>query len=173
MLLKKSRQLLSAMFVFIHEWLYSPLLGPGLFLNVVVFFTHTIGLLERVIRPSQGRYIQTWQHKHRINAQTSMSWVGFEPMIPAFERAKTVHALDRAATVIGRLVVLLYVNRKCTWPVTNFQPKNVKRGDQLEDLSADWYQNGFKVNAILKTPPMVSPPYREMEFQCSWELCRR
>jgi hypothetical protein len=27
--------------------------------------------------------------------------VGFEPTIPAFERAKTVLALDRAATVIG------------------------------------------------------------------------
>jgi hypothetical protein len=31
-----------------------------------------------------------------------MPWVGFEPTIPAFKRAKTVHALDRAATVIGR-----------------------------------------------------------------------
>jgi hypothetical protein len=31
-----------------------------------------------------------------------MPRVGFEPTIPAvFERAKTVHALDRAATVIG------------------------------------------------------------------------
>jgi hypothetical protein len=30
-----------------------------------------------------------------------MPWVGFEPTIPAFERAKTVHALDSAATVIG------------------------------------------------------------------------
>jgi hypothetical protein len=29
-----------------------------------------------------------------------MPLVGFEPTIPAFERAKTVHALDRAATVI-------------------------------------------------------------------------
>jgi hypothetical protein len=27
--------------------------------------------------------------------------VGFEPTIPVFERAKTVHALDRAATVIA------------------------------------------------------------------------
>jgi hypothetical protein len=27
--------------------------------------------------------------------------MGFEPTIPAFEQAKTVHALDRAATVIG------------------------------------------------------------------------
>jgi hypothetical protein len=30
-----------------------------------------------------------------------MPLVGFEPTIPAFERAKTVHALDRSATVIG------------------------------------------------------------------------
>jgi hypothetical protein len=28
-----------------------------------------------------------------------MPWVGFEPTIPASERAKTVHALDRAVTV--------------------------------------------------------------------------
>jgi hypothetical protein len=27
--------------------------------------------------------------------------MGFEPTIPVFERPKTVHALDRAATVIG------------------------------------------------------------------------
>jgi hypothetical protein len=27
--------------------------------------------------------------------------VGFEPKIPVLERANTVHALDRAATVIG------------------------------------------------------------------------
>jgi hypothetical protein len=32
--------------------------------------------------------------------QTSMPRVGFEPTIPAFERAKKVHTLDRAATVI-------------------------------------------------------------------------
>jgi hypothetical protein len=30
-----------------------------------------------------------------------MPQVGFEPMIPVFERAKTVNALDRAAAVIG------------------------------------------------------------------------
>jgi hypothetical protein len=30
-----------------------------------------------------------------------MSQVGFEPRIPVFEQAKTVHALARAATVIG------------------------------------------------------------------------
>jgi hypothetical protein len=30
-----------------------------------------------------------------------MPWVGFELTIPVFERAKTFHALDRAAIVIG------------------------------------------------------------------------
>jgi hypothetical protein len=30
-----------------------------------------------------------------------MPQVGFEPMIPVFEQAKTVHALDRATTVTG------------------------------------------------------------------------
>jgi hypothetical protein len=38
------------------------------------------------------------RNKH---AQTSMSLLGFEPTIPVFEWAKTVHALDNAATVIG------------------------------------------------------------------------
>jgi hypothetical protein len=32
-----------------------------------------------------------------------MPRVGFEPMIPVFEWAKTVHALDRAANMIGTL----------------------------------------------------------------------
>jgi hypothetical protein len=31
-----------------------------------------------------------------------MPQVGFESTIPVFERAKTVHALDRAAIVIGK-----------------------------------------------------------------------
>jgi hypothetical protein len=35
-----------------------------------------------------------------------MPRVEFEPTIPVFERAKTVHALDRAATVIGLLYSL-------------------------------------------------------------------
>jgi hypothetical protein len=37
-----------------------------------------------------------------------MPQVGFESTIPAFERAKTIHALDRAATVIGNEDLRLY-----------------------------------------------------------------
>jgi hypothetical protein len=44
-----------------HQWLYRPLLSFGLFFSSVIFFTQTVGLLGRVISPSQGRYL----HKHR------------------------------------------------------------------------------------------------------------
>jgi hypothetical protein len=77
--------------------LYSPLLDVG---RVFSF----LGLLtiktpwQPVERPlPRCRATQT-QNKH---TQTSTPWVGFEPTIPAFDRAKTVHALDCAATVIG------------------------------------------------------------------------
>jgi hypothetical protein len=64
-------------------------------------FTQSVALNGRCTSPSQGRYLHTGQRKHRINTQTSMPRVGFEPTIPVFERAKTVHAIDRRATAIG------------------------------------------------------------------------
>jgi hypothetical protein len=45
-----------------------PLLGPDLFFSFVIFFTQMVGLHGRGISPSQGRYLHTGQHKHRINA---------------------------------------------------------------------------------------------------------
>jgi hypothetical protein len=56
---------------------------------------------QHVARPLSTHRTIEIQNKH---IQTSMSRVGFEPMIPVFERAKTVDALDRAAglpTYIG------------------------------------------------------------------------
>jgi hypothetical protein len=38
---------------------------------------------------------------HNKRTQTPMPRVGFEPTIPVLELPKTVHAIDRAATVIG------------------------------------------------------------------------
>jgi hypothetical protein len=57
--------------IFTHQWLYSPLLGPGLF-SFVIIFTQTVRLLGRVTSPSQGRYLHTGQIKHRINAHTDI-----------------------------------------------------------------------------------------------------
>jgi hypothetical protein len=52
-----------------------------------------------VARPIPEHWTTQTQNKH-IH-QTSMPCVGFEPTIPASKRAKTVHALDRWATVTG------------------------------------------------------------------------
>jgi hypothetical protein len=61
---------------------------------------------QLVARPLPKHRTTQTQNK-RIHIKTSMSYVGFEPTIPASERAKTVHALDRAATVTGPLLLLV------------------------------------------------------------------
>jgi hypothetical protein len=86
---------------FFSLWRYSPNLGHGLppwnslFHFGLLDFRHSVRLLGRVNISSQGLYLYT--HKYR----TSMPWVGFELTIPASERAKTVHASDRSATMTG------------------------------------------------------------------------
>jgi hypothetical protein len=88
--------------LFIYLWLYSPFLDPGNFFSFLLLCT--VGITpstedQPVARPlPTHRTIQT-QNKR---TQTSMPWVGLEPTLAAFERAKTVHALDRAATVNGQ-----------------------------------------------------------------------
>jgi hypothetical protein len=73
--------------------------------------THSTGgqLVARPLpknRTTQTQNKRIHTHKH----QTSMPWVGFESMIPASERAKTVHVLDRSATVIGPFTVFFLVS---------------------------------------------------------------
>jgi hypothetical protein len=80
--------------------------GPWPLIQFRNHFSQTAGLLGRVISSSQGLYVNTGQHNHRINAytlQTSMPCVRFEPTFPASVRAKTVHALDRATTLTGSI----------------------------------------------------------------------
>jgi hypothetical protein len=86
---------------FFFHWLYSPL-GPWPLIFGFIIILQTVGLLGRVISTSQGLYLNTGQHKHRISTHTcqiSMPCVGFEPTIPASEWTKSVHDLDRSATV--------------------------------------------------------------------------
>jgi hypothetical protein len=41
------------------------------------------------------------EQTHNKHKQRSIPWVGFEPMIPVFDRAKAIHVLNRAVTVVG------------------------------------------------------------------------
>jgi hypothetical protein len=48
-----------------------------------------------------------------------MPRVGFEPTIPVFEMAKTVHALDRVVTVIAEMVTTMqYYSSNCSFRTT-------------------------------------------------------
>jgi hypothetical protein len=87
--------------------MYSSIYGSTALEELRRFFsflihTQSAGLLGREISLSQGRYLHTEQHKQNKRTQTSMPWVGFEPMMPVVERTKMV---DRAATVISRRCV--------------------------------------------------------------------
>jgi hypothetical protein len=53
---------------------------------------------QPVARPLSTHTATQTQNKR---TQTSIPRVGFEPTIPVFERAKTVHVFDRAAIVIS------------------------------------------------------------------------
>jgi hypothetical protein len=44
--------------------------GPTPLIQLCNHFSLSVGLLGQVIGPSQGRYLNTVQHKHRINAYT-------------------------------------------------------------------------------------------------------
>jgi hypothetical protein len=75
------------------------------FLNV----RQSVGLLGRGISPSQGRFLTQTQNKRR---QTSLCRVGLEPTISVFEPAKTFHAFDHAASVIGLQRYSLYQTKQ-------------------------------------------------------------
>jgi hypothetical protein len=80
-----------------------PFVGPWIFFQFLDLLYIRYNTLDRGISKPQGRYLRTGQQKTQNKlTQTSMPQMGFEPTIPAFEREKTVHALDRAASVVGK-----------------------------------------------------------------------
>jgi hypothetical protein len=76
-------------------WLYSPLLGLRRVFSFLILYT--VGRIPGTGYQPVARPLPTYR-----TTQTSMPRVRFEPTIPVLERAKTVHALDRAATVIDK-----------------------------------------------------------------------
>jgi hypothetical protein len=84
----------------IYLRLYSPLLDLGRFFSSLVFYTVVRTPWtgdQSIARPLPAHRTAQTQNKR---TQSSMPRVGFELTIPVFERAKTVHALESAATVV-------------------------------------------------------------------------
>jgi hypothetical protein len=81
--------------------LYSPSLCPGCVFSFLIL--HTFGRIpwtgdQSVARPLPTHGTAQTQNKR---TQTSMPRGEFEPTIPMFEWARTAHAFDRVAAVIG------------------------------------------------------------------------
>jgi hypothetical protein len=94
-------------FSFIHQWLYSPLLSPGLFFSCVIFFAQTVGFLGREISLSQGRCLHTGQHKQNKRTHTdiyaSSGIRAYDPSVRASEDGSCFRPRghrDRHPTVI-------------------------------------------------------------------------
>jgi hypothetical protein len=78
-----------------------PFVGPWPLFQFLDLFAQSVVLLGRGISPSQDRYLHTGQHKQRIKAHTYIHASSVIRTHDPTERARTVHALDRALTVIG------------------------------------------------------------------------
>jgi hypothetical protein len=57
---------------------------------------------DQLVSRPLPKHRTTQTEKNAYAHQTTMPFVGFEPTIPASERAKMVHVLDRSATVTGK-----------------------------------------------------------------------
>jgi hypothetical protein len=79
-----------------------PLIGLGRFFSFLILYT--VGRSPWTGDQPVARPLSTYRttQAQSEGTQTSMLWLGFEPTTPVLERAKTVHALDRAAIVIGK-----------------------------------------------------------------------
>jgi hypothetical protein len=80
------------------------------------------------------------QSNNKQNKRTQMPipWVGFEPMIPMFEEAKTVHALGRAATVIGLILTFSMTSDERFWSIITLRHTFCSHGGDYEK----WFRGG-------------------------------
>jgi hypothetical protein len=74
-------------------------LGRLTYRRFLELFRHVLGLLGRVINPSQGLY-QHWTTQHRKTRTNIHALSGIQTHYPSNQPAKT-HASDRMATVTG------------------------------------------------------------------------
>jgi hypothetical protein len=58
----------------LFQWLCQPIQGPGLLFSSIIIVSQTVGLLGRLISPSQGLYL-TQDNTNRINARTHQAFM--------------------------------------------------------------------------------------------------
>jgi hypothetical protein len=71
--------------------------GPRSLTQFRNHFTQTVGLLGRVTSPSQGRYLNTGQHKHRINTSHTTK----HPCLEWDSKPRSQHPSERSQFIQG------------------------------------------------------------------------
>jgi hypothetical protein len=96
-------------------WLYSPLLdlGRSFSFSLVCTVSRTPWTGDQSVTRPLTTHTRTQTQNKRT--QTSISRVRFERTIPVIERAKTVHALHRASTVVDMQVYYQQQILKLRW----------------------------------------------------------
>jgi hypothetical protein len=91
-----------ALNIYLSTAVQSFLLDLGRFFSFLI--SNTVSMTPWTGDQTVASLLPTYRTAQTQNKRTQMSmpWMGFEPTIPAFERAKAVNALDGAATGIGR-----------------------------------------------------------------------
>jgi hypothetical protein len=93
--------------VSVDLWFYVPLLCLGRFFTFLIFYT--VGWTPWTGDQPVSRPLAEHRAAQRLNAHRHpyLKWDS-KPMTALFERVKTVYALDRPATVIGKIKTLLF-----------------------------------------------------------------
>jgi hypothetical protein len=119
-------------YVSISDYFFSVALpahsGPRPLLQFRNHFSQSVGLLGRVISPSQGRYLYTGQHKHRINAYIHT------PNIHALSGIRTHDPSVRASENSSCLRPRCYCDQRISeWAATEWsivsRPKSRERAE--------------------------------------------
>jgi hypothetical protein len=87
-----------------------------------------------------------------------MPWVGFEPTIPVFERAKTVHASDRCFSTAGRL--------------SSYRKKNLPGSGLTKGLSPRGHFDYSFLNVICSWPGFPSTVTNWPTRLSAWRIKR-
>jgi hypothetical protein len=114
-------------------------------------------------------YHRTTQTQNKLT-QTSMPPVGFEHTIPVFERAKTVHASDHAATVID---CIIRIQNKFTQILYSGSLLKLMLQKNLEEF-LDWTlilgtENSRRMHCHIKAKKKILGPnsYCKLQIHCS------
>jgi hypothetical protein len=118
-----------------------------------IFNLYTVGRTPRMGGQSAWRPLPTHRTTQTQNkrTQTSIPRVGFKPRIPVFDQAKTVHALDRSATVIGKpfqfIVHKITVRQQQCLELLTL---SLNHNERLKEQYADASSLSFESHSVLK-----------------------